>query len=123
MRKLSAVLIGSTVVALAVTGCANGQPAARSSRPVYLTVHLGLFGGPARPNGTMALVNGSDPGAPITVADSTGRTWTVKTDHASLARFQLHPGRYTIKSPTCGHGPRHVIVRVDRRVQLRCDVP
>ena len=121
--KLQAPALLLAVAAFALSGCAGHVTTTESAPTVHLTVHLGLFGGPARPNGRMGLENESDPGAPITLTDPTGRTWRVRTDDNSIARFAIQPGRYTVDSPTCGHGPRHVMIRSDRRVQLRCDVP
>ena len=121
--KLHAVALLATAATMSVAACATHTSSAQSATTVHLSVHLGLFGGPARPNGRMAADNGPDPGAPITVQDATGHTWRVRTNDHSFAEFDIRPGRYVVNSPTCGDGPRHVLVNSDVRIQLRCDVP
>jgi hypothetical protein len=121
--KLQPPALLLAVAACASSGCAGQATTTQSAPTVHLTVHLGLFGGPARPDGRMGLENGPDPGVPIMLTDATGRSRRTQTDDNSIARFAIRPGRYTIESPTCGHVPRHVVIRSDRHVRLRCDVP
>jgi hypothetical protein len=104
-------------------GCSSGD--GTQVRPVTLRVHLGLFGGPARPDGSMALSNAPDPSAPIVLTGRDGTTQTRRTHRDGIATFSVLPGRYTVESTTCGHGPQSVVIRANRlaRVEVRCDVP
>lgn len=110
---------------LAAAGCSSDAATSAGASSVLLTVHVGLFGGPARPGGGMADSNAPQPNAPIKLTNHAGRVWSHKTGRDGIARFSMRPGRYTINSPTCGRGPEQVTLKAGHpvRVQIECDIP
>lgn len=93
-------------------------------RPAIVLVHLGLFGGPARADGTMALNNAPYRHQVIRLVDAAGRSHTARTGRYGVATFVVPPGRYHVGT-VCGRGPRHVTARPGQRarISLQCDVP
>jgi hypothetical protein len=114
----------SVATVLLVAGCA-GKSAGSPSAAGRLVVHIGMFGGPANPNGQMALSNAPAVGKLITATNSAGRQWQARTDARGRATFDVPAGRYTVVSSYCGRGPQHVHLRPNAtaRVQIQCDVP
>jgi hypothetical protein len=121
-------LLGMAMAVLA--GCASRDagfdtrlpmPAARVG---LLTVHVGLFGGPPRRGGGMALSNAPEASAPVSLTADSGRTWSAKTDRSGLTRFAVPADRYTVSSSFCG-APQHVTIVAGKRayVQLACAIP
>lgn len=116
---------GVTVLGVVVlaTACSTSHP---SDQPtVTFRVHLGLYGGPPRPDGGMADSNASQPDTPIVLTADGGKKLTHQTNANGVATFDVRPGRYMIDSPTCGSGPRSVVIRSVGTPQenLRCDIP
>ena len=121
-RRLVALSLGAL---LTLAGCASSAGGhAGGGHLATLTVHVGIFGGPARPDGEMAASNEPDAGARILVTDRAGSTSSAKTDSDGIATFSLRPGHYTVSGP-CTVGARAVDVRSGpaAHVELRCDVP
>lgn len=118
MRPIVAMLLAGTV--LSTSACAGN-----AERRVYLTVHVGAFGGPARPDGGMALSDAPQPGVRITVTDAAGHAMTRGTDRGGRATFTVAPGRYVVASSECGPTtPRRVTVaRVPVTVNIICAIP
>jgi hypothetical protein len=93
-----------------------------SDRPlVELTVRVALFGGPMKPDGTMADMNTPARGIAVTVTDSTGVTDRRTTGLDGSAIFPVAPGRWTVTS-TCGN-PQTLDVATSTNVAVQCDVP
>ena len=107
-----------------VTGCASSGGGAAAGPSTKLTVHIGIFGGPAGPDGEMAASNEPDAGARIVITDRAGNTQRAKTDADGIATFSVRPGYYSVSGP-CTVGTRSVTVRSNRaaHVELRWDVP
>jgi hypothetical protein len=89
------------LVLLSVAGCTGASGGVHNPGLETLTVHLGLFGGPPRPSGGMALSNAPQPRAPILVTNGAKRTWNAKTNGHGIATFSVPPGLYMINSPSC----------------------
>ena len=106
-----------------LSGCASARPQAGGPAPTTLTVHIGVFGGPARPNGGMAVSNAPRADAAVTVTDPTGNQWQATTGRDGIARFSVAPGQYIVRTP-CGSAV-HVTVRAGEvaRARAHCDVP
>lgn len=116
--------VGAAAVLAACTSGPGSQHPDPS--PATLQVHIGLFGGPPRPGGGMALSDAPQRNARVVVTNEAGRKWTAKTDAAGLATFSVQPGRYDVASPPCGPASaRHVTVEAGQvaRVEVRCAVP
>jgi hypothetical protein len=92
--------------------------------PATVLVHLGLFGGPERPGGGMALRNAPYRNQRVHLIGASGRVRTARTGADGVARFSVRPGWYRLRV-TCARGPRHVIARPGQpaHVSLRCYVP
>jgi hypothetical protein len=107
----------------AVVSCSSDRPTAGASGG--LTVHVGVFGGPMRPDGQMAASNTPQQDARITVTDNRGHTWTARTNRSGIASFTVPAGRYFVHAPCGPVAPKGYPVRAGHtaRVNLRCDVP
>lgn len=117
--------VGAAAVLAACTSGSGSQHRPDPS-PATLQVHIGLFGGPPRPGGGMALSDAPQPNASVVVTNEAGRKWTAKTDSAGLATFSVQPGPYDVASPPCGPASaRRVTVEAGQaaRVEVRCAVP
>lgn len=79
------LLLLNSVAGLAA--CTRAADAANVQRSATVRVHVGLYGGPARPGGGMALNNAPEPRTPITMTDMIGHTRTAQTDAAGVATF------------------------------------
>ena len=103
-------------------GCASSRTGADTAATT-LTVHIGVFGGPARPNGGMAVSNAPRAGAAVTVTDGSGNQWHATTDRDGIARFSVAPGQYAVHDP-CDFRDHHVTVRAGKvaHVDAHCDV-
>jgi hypothetical protein len=114
------VLLTSALAVLAA--CTSGQHRS-ASQLSGLQVHVGLFGGPARPDGGMADSNAPQPNATVTLVNGTGRKWTANTGRDGVASFSVLPGEYSVTSLSCG--PQSVTIRASQRayIQIRCDIP
>jgi hypothetical protein len=88
-----------------------------------VVVHVGLYGGPARPSGAMALSNAPAADQTVTAVDAAGHRFAVRTNGDGNAVLRLPPGRYTI-STSCGQ-VHHLVASVDRAIPVRiaCVVP
>ena len=93
-------------------GCASSRTGADTAATT-LTVHIGVFGGPARPNGGMAVSNAPRAGAAVTVTDGSGNQWHATTDRDGIARFSVAPGQYAVHDP-CDFRDHHVTVRAGK---------
>ena len=122
MRSL---LQTALVLAVLLAGCSSVGPNA-PARPARLIVHVGMFGGPMRPDGHMAASNAPAVGEQVVAVavGRAGRRYTGTTGADGLATLRLPAGRYRVGSGYCG-GPRTVTVPVggSARVDIRCDVP
>ena len=113
--------MGTSAAAL-LAGCAGGHKG--SVTPLStIAVHVGLFGGPLRPDGGMAESNAPQPDATVTVLDDSGRRWSAKTGQDGVASVSVPAGQYTVSS-VCG-SPQRVTVLAGKRayVQLTCAIP
>ncbi|HZC72534.1 MAG TPA: carboxypeptidase-like regulatory domain-containing protein [Jatrophihabitans sp.] len=90
-----------------------------------LTVHIGLFGGPAKPGGGMALSNSPVANENVTAVNAAGRQVTAQTDADGVATMTLRPGRYTVFSTYCRVGTHHAVLAANKaaHVQIDCPVP
>jgi hypothetical protein len=127
--RCRALLVGATVAGV-LAGCSSGHPKSGppSSKSVVstglLAVHVGLFGGPERPDGGMAESNAPQPDAAVSVRDSTGHTWRATTGRDGVATIPVPAGRYTVSSPFCAGPQRVTVVRGQRaHVQVACTIP
>jgi hypothetical protein len=120
--RLRVASIPLAIVLLA--GCSSQSGGDAAARTETLTVHVGVFGGPPRPDGGMAVSNAPRSGASIVVTDSGGHSRRAKTDGNGVATFSVAAGRYTIHAP-CEDGPQHVQVGSNHpaHVEVHCDVP
>lgn len=123
--RFFALVLCCLAASAVIAGCASSQQHDAALRAPTLDVHIGLFGGPAQPDGGMADSNAPEPNARVIVTNGAGRDWRASTGAGGVARFFLRPGRYLVTSPTCGHGPQHVVVRAGRlaHVQIQCAIP
>ena len=123
MRSIAFSASWLALVGLLAAGCSDAG--GTQARPVTLRVHLGLFGGPMRPDGGMAASNAPQPNAPIVIIASDRIRRTSRTDARGIATFSVLPGRYIVDSPTCGHGPQRVVIHPNlvAHVEVRCDIP
>lgn len=112
---------------LALAGCASSAAGdAGGEHLATLTVHVGIFGGPERPDGGMAASNAPAANAPVVIADRSGVTERAKTDADGVARFFVAPGRYLVRSPSCGPARSQAVVvhgNHSAHLDIRCDVP
>jgi hypothetical protein len=116
---LSILTLGFAVGATA--GCTPAAP--DESHQATLRVHVGMFGGPARPNGGMALQDSPASGENVTAVDDAGDEFTALTDAQGVAVLHLRPGRYTVYSTYCGpHSAIALPTGQVRRVQIGCQV-
>jgi hypothetical protein len=117
----------SMPVLLALAACTNGGGHSQSPAPspVALTVHVGLFGGPARPDGGMAMSNSPAERVNVTATSAAGRTSTAMTDASGRATLHLAPGRYAVFSTYCGPGPQTISLSAGEPAQLQiiCPIP
>lgn len=120
-RLIAAVVIG----VFALAGCTGSSSKSGKGSVATLTVHIGLFGGPARPGGGMALSNNPAQGENVTAVDAGGRKSVARTDADGIATMRLAVGRYTVFSTYCGTGPHHLMLTEHRttRVQIDCPIP
>jgi hypothetical protein len=134
---LAAVLTG-TVILVGCTGGGAG-PAEKSGSPgisssggsssgavlVMLIVHIGLFGGPARAGGGMALSNSPAQNENVTAVDAGNRNSVARTNADGVATLRLASGRYTVYSTYCGTSPHHVVLTIHAvsHVRIDCAVP
>jgi hypothetical protein len=129
-RSRFKVHLVATTAATVLTACTSGHsgPAGSSSRSaVYLgrlAVHIGLFGGPARPGGGMAASNAPQPNAIVIATDDAGRKWSARTGQDGVASLSLPIGRYTVSSTSCG-SPQRIAVETGKRAyaQIACAIP
>jgi hypothetical protein len=112
------------VLLAAMVGCASDHQAG-GGPATDLIVHVGVFGGPMRPNGEMAASNAPQRDARITVTDRSGHTWTARTNRLGIASFAVPAGSYQVHGPCEPTKPEVVAVRSGHiaRVQVQCDVP
>jgi hypothetical protein len=126
LKRLAATLLLATI-ALASTSCTSQQidhPA--EARPLAtLRVHIGLYGGPLRPGGGMALQNAPAPRENVTAVDADGREFVALTDATGVATMRLATGRYKVFSTYCGNGPQTAVLTADQssKVHIVCPVP
>lgn len=116
----------AAVVVAAIGLCALGAcTTGNRESPATLEVHVGLFGGPARVDGGMALSNSPVQGQDVTAVDTRGRKHVARTDSNGTARMHLLPGPYAVSSGYCGTGSHRVtlIAHQTATVQIDCDVP
>jgi hypothetical protein len=124
-RRVLVLLSAAAVLA----GCTGGGPDSGGSSGgvalATLTVHIGLFGGPARLGGGMALSNSPAQNENVTAVDAAGVRSRTQTDANGVAMLSLAPGRYTVFSTYCGTGPHRVVLSANRttRVQIDCPIP
>lgn len=133
MNPLGCGLLACGLAATLCAGCASRPdgPASAGSDSIAasastviparvdLTVRVGLYGGPVKPDGTMGLVNAPAQGVKVTVTGAT--TISTTTGPAGLAVFPVAPGRWTVTS-TCGN-PQTVDVVGPVVAAIQCDVP
>lgn len=115
--RVLALLTGVAVLA----GCTGGGSS--SAALATLTVHIGLFGGPARPGGGMALSNSPAENENVTAVDAAGSQSRTRTDANGVATLSLAPGRYTVFSTYCGTGPHRAVLSANRTTRLQIDCP
>jgi hypothetical protein len=110
---------------LALAACTNGGGHSQSPAhsPVALTVYVGLFGGPARPGGEMAMSNSPAERVNVTATSAAGRTSTATTDASGRATLRLMPGRYTVFSTYCGTGRQTISLSAGEPAQLQINCP
>ncbi len=116
-----AAVLASIVMGSWLAGCTTPADA-------VVDVKVGLWGGPARPTGGMALEGEPARGVNVTVRDAHGKTWEGTTDQQGVAQLDLRPGAYVIFSTYCGPtedaAPVTTLQPGDiRSVEIRCDVP
>jgi hypothetical protein len=89
-----------------------------------LAVHIGLFGGPLKPDGTPALSNSPQADATVIAIDRDGHRRSALTGRDGVATFSVPEGQYTVSSSFCG-APHHVAVKAGERahVEIVCPVP
>lgn len=117
-------LLWTPVLAACVLGgCSRVDLPDRLSARV--TVHIGLFGGPPKPDGEMALSDAPAAGQNVTAMDSQGRAHVVRTDARGTATMLLPPGAYTVFSTTCGAGRQRIELTVggSAHLQIVCAIP
>ncbi len=126
LGRLATTMSGVVILAGCTGGGADfGVASGHDLGPATLTVHIGLYGGPLRPDGRMALSNSPAANENVTAVDAEGRRSTAPTDADGVVTMRLAPGRYTVFSTYCGTGPHHVVLTADRsaRVQIDCPIP
>lgn len=117
---------GATSRSGGTSGSGGGSSGGSSGAALAtLTVHIGLFGGPMRPSGGMALSNSPAENADVTAVNSAGRKSAARTHADGVATMKLAPGRYAVYSTYCGTGHHHVVLTADKvtRVQIDCAIP
>lgn len=94
------------------------------SDEAIIAVHIGLFGGPVRTDGKMALSNTPQADATVHAVGTNGRTWRSRTGRDGVATLVVPAGHYVISSSFCGV-PQNVVVTAGERarVQISCPVP
>lgn len=127
MRKRGLVA-GFLTGTLMLAGCTDRlSTSGGSSRGTLATliVHIGLFGGPARPGGGMALSDSPAENENVTAVNAAGDKSVARTNADGVATLTLTPGKYTVFSTYCGTGPRHVVLATGQivRVQIDCPAP
>jgi hypothetical protein len=116
------VAIAALVIAPCALGaCARGSSGTHGASQAKLTVHIGLFGGPMRPNAGMALFNSPAQGANVTAVDSRGSKHVARTDGNGMATMLLESGAYTVYSTYCGTGPHQVVLTAGQVTRVRID--
>ena len=116
-----AVVLASIVMGPWLAGCTRQADA-------VVDVQVGMWGGPVRPTGGMALQGEPAPGVNVTARDAHGKTWDGTTDQQGVAQLQLRPGAYVIFSTYCGPtedaAPVTTLQSGDiRSIEIHCDVP
>jgi len=129
-RRSHLVLVPTLLITmLALAGCARGNAdhgrGSGSASLAGLTVHIGLFGGPARLGGGMALSHSPAQMENVTAVDEAGHEFVAQTDEYGVATLHLAAGPYTVFSTGCGDGRHHVVLTTTRitRVQIHCAIP
>jgi hypothetical protein len=118
------VACASTAAEPADSGSAGSAGVVSSSSGgelIELTVQVGLFGGPMRPDGTMAEVNAPAQGIAVTVTGAGSVIVRRTTGPDGTAVFHVAPGRWTVSS-TCGN-PQTLDVPQSVVASVQCDVP
>ena len=122
-------IAGFVIGALTLVGCTSGGPNSGGGPSdaglATLTVHIGLFGGPVRPSGGMALSDSPAENENVTAVDAAGNRSVARTNANGVATISLTPGRYTVFSTYRGTGPHHVVLTAEQaaRVQIGCPLP
>jgi hypothetical protein len=116
---LATILIASCILA----GCTHTRTSGNGTLTATLTVHIGLFGGPAKPDGEMALSNSPADGENVTALDARGGTHLARTDATGTATMPLAPGKYSVFSTYCGTGPQHIELTAHRSAHVQIDCP
>jgi hypothetical protein len=116
---LVTILIASCILA----DCTRTRTRGHGKLTATLTVHIGLFGGPAKPAGEMALSNSPADGENVTALDARGGMHLARTDATGTATMQLAPGKYSVFTTYCGTGPQHIELTAHRRAHVEIDCP
>ncbi len=113
---------GSSSVGASATTSPSASAAAQNAA-AQITVRVALYGGPAKPDGTMADNNTPALGVRVTVTGGQPVTTTTElTAGDGTAHFQVTPGPWTV-STSCG-APQVVDAAAgSSAVDIRCYVP
>jgi hypothetical protein len=117
--------VGCAVIFAALVLCSTGCSGhVRSTvQRATLTVQVVAFGGPGTIGGRMASAANPATGLNVVARNSSGRTWTARTDGAGQATFRLLPGRYVVSASSCPTAHTPVLALSAGRsvsVQLEC---
>lgn len=125
LRSGRSTRVGCAAILAALVLCSTGCSGhARSTvQRGTLTVQVVAFGGPGTIGGRMASAANPATGLNVVARNSSGRTWTARTDGEGQATFRLLPGRYAVSASICPTAHTPVLALSAGRsvsVQLEC---
>jgi hypothetical protein len=129
--RASRAAVAATAVVVAIAACTsarqlNGPSNLTGTTGVTLTVEVGVYGGPPRPDGAMAVSNAPVAHDKVIVSDLAGRKRSAITRADGTARLDLPPGRYTVLSTSCGPTSGQPVTLAAGKpayLQIVCSVP